>query len=79
VLSLGSMAAIAGQVPAGLLVDAVPLKRLITVKALGSMLAALLMGYIGTHIAPGARFYGQSTRAGDRCAGSAIYGAILSC
>jgi predicted MFS family arabinose efflux permease len=26
-------------------------------KALGSMLAALLMGYIGTHIAPGAVFY----------------------
>jgi MFS family permease len=120
VLSLGSMAAIAGQVPAGLLVDAVPLKRLITAagvgviivaalvlatfpwqwpvmvaelllgvaaslltpaiaamtlalsrrekfaerlggnvrfKALGGMLAALLMGYIGTHIAPGAVFY----------------------
>ena len=120
VLSLGSMAAIAGQVPAGLLVDAVPLKRLITAagvgviivaalvlatfpwqwpvmvaelllgvsaslltpaiaamtlalsrsdkfaerlggnvrfKALGSMLTALLMGYIGTHIAPGAVFY----------------------
>jgi MFS family permease len=119
-LSVGTMAAIAGQVPAGMLVDAVPLKRLITAfgiaaivlsalllgtfparwtvwvaellqgsaaslltpaiaamtlalskreklaerlggnvrfKALGSMLAALLMGYIGTHIAPGAVFY----------------------
>ena len=119
-LSVGTMAAIVGQVPAGLLVDAVPLKRLITAagiaaiivsalvlgtfparwtvwaaellqgsaaslltpaiaamtlalsrsekfaerlggnvrfKALGSMLAALLMGYIGTHIAPGAVFY----------------------
>ena len=35
VLSLGSMAAIAGQVPAGLLVDAVPLKRLITAAGVG--------------------------------------------
>jgi MFS family permease len=119
-LSVGTMAAIAGQVPAGILVDAVPFKRLTTAvgiaaiivsalvlgtfpnrwpvwggevlqggsaslltpaiaamtlalskkgkfaerlggnvrfKALGSMLAALLMGYIGTHIAPGAVFY----------------------
>jgi MFS family permease len=119
-LSVGTMAAVAGQVPAGMLVDAVPLKRLITAvgiaaiiisalvlgtypahwavwgaeilqggsaslltpaiaamtlalsksdkfaerlggnvrfKALGSMLATLLMGYIGTHIAPGAVFY----------------------
>ena len=119
-LSVGTMAAIAGQVPAGMLVDAVPYRRLITAvgivavmasaivlatfprhwpvwgaellqgssaslltpaiaamtltlskrgklaerlggnvrfKALGSMLAALLMGYIGTHIAPGAVFF----------------------
>jgi MFS family permease len=119
-LSIGTMAAIAGQVPAGMLVDAVPYKRLIAAagiiaisvsaivlgvlpyrwpvwaaellqgssaslltpaiaamtltlskrgkfaerlgdnvrfKALGSMLAALLMGYIGTYIAPGAVFF----------------------
>lgn len=119
-LSVGTMASVAGQVPAGMLVDAVPLKRLITAvgiaaiimaalllgtlstrwavwgseflqgssaslltpaiaamtlalsrkeglaerlggnvrfKALGSILAALLMGYIGTHVAPGAVFY----------------------
>lgn len=119
-LSVGTMAAVAGQVPVGMLVDAVSLKRLITAfgigavivsalllatfparwpvfgaeflqgvaaslltpaiaaitltlsatdklaerlggnvrfKALGSMLAALLMGYIGTHIGPGAVFY----------------------
>jgi MFS family permease len=119
-LSVGTMAAIAGQVPAGMLVDAVSHRRLVTAagigaivvsalmlaafprrwpvvgaeflqgvaasvltpgiaaitltlsrsekfaerlgsnvrfKALGSMLAALLMGYIGTYIAPGAIFY----------------------
>jgi MFS family permease len=119
-LSIGTMAAVAGQVPAGMLVDAVPVKRLVTAagiaaiivsalvlawfpgqwpvmgaellqgvsaslltpaiaamtlalsrsdklaerlggnvrfKALGSMLAALLMGYIGSRIAPGAVFY----------------------
>jgi MFS family permease len=120
VLSIGTVAAIAGQVPAGMLVDAVSQRRLVTAigtgaivvsalvlaafptwwpvataeflqgfsaslltpaiaaitlalchsekfaerlggnvrfKALGSMLAALLMGYIGTTIAPGAVFY----------------------
>lgn len=120
VLSIGTVAAIAGQVPAGMLVDAVSQRRLITAigtsaivvsalmlatfpawwpvataeflqgfsaslltpaiaaitlalshsekfaerlggnvrfKALGSMLAALLMGYIGTTIAPSAVFY----------------------
>jgi MFS family permease len=119
-LSVGTMAAIAGQVPAGMLVDAVSYRRLVTAagigaiivsglvlatfpyrwpvlaaeflqgvsaclltpaiaamtlalsrsqkfaerlgsnvrfKALGSMLAALLMGYIGSSIAPGAVFY----------------------
>jgi MFS family permease len=119
-LSVGTVAAIAGQVPAGLLVDAVPQRRLITAvgigaiilsamilgsfpsrfavfgaefllgvsaclltpaitaitlslsksgklgerlggnvrfKALGSMLAALLMGYIGSNVGPGAVFY----------------------
>ena len=119
-LSVGTMAAVAGQVPAGMLVDAVSQRRLVIgagigavivsalllgafpqrwpvmgaeflqgaaaslltpgiaaitltlsrtekfaerlgsnvrFKALGSMLAALLMGYIGTYIAPGAVFY----------------------
>ncbi|MDQ2804233.1 MAG: MFS transporter, partial [Pseudomonadota bacterium] len=81
-LSVGNIAAIAAQVPAGLLVDAVPYKRLVTAagiatitlalshseklggrlggnlrfKALGSMLAAVLMGYIGTHLGAGAVF-----------------------
>ena len=119
-LSVGTMAAVAGQVPAGMLVDAVSHRRLVIAagiaaiilsalvlavfprrwpvlgaeflqgvsaclltpaiaamtlvlsrsekfaerlggnvrfKALGSMLTALLMGYIGTYIAPGAVFY----------------------
>ena len=119
-LSVGTVAAVAGQVPAGMLVDALWNRRLITAvgigaiivsalmlaafperwpvvgaeflqglsaslltpaiaamtltlsksekfaerlgtnvrfKALGSMIAALLMGYIGTYIAPGAVFY----------------------
>ena len=119
-LSVGTIAAVAGQVPAGMLVDAVPLRRLVTAagiaavvvsalmlgsfpqywpvvgaefllgvaaclltpaiaamtltlsrsekfaerlggnvrfKAFGSMLAALLMGYIGTYVGPGAVFY----------------------
>jgi MFS family permease len=119
-LSVGTMAAVAGQVPAGMLVDAVSHRRVVTAagiaavivsglalaifpqrwpvlgaeflqgvsaclltpaiaamtlslsrsekfaerlggnvrfKALGSMLTALLMGYIGTYIAPGAVFY----------------------
>jgi MFS family permease len=119
-LSVGTIAAVGGQVPAGMLVDAVSRRRLVTAvgivavvvsalmlgsfpqhwpvvgaefllgvaaciltpaiaamtltlsrsekfaerlggnvrfKALGSMLAALLMGYIGTYIGPGAVFY----------------------
>ena len=119
-LSLGTAAAILGQVPAGMLVDAVSQRRLITAvgigaiivsalvlgsfpaavpvfgaellqglaaclltpaiaaitlslsesgklatrlggnvryKALGSVLAALLMGYVGSHVGPGAVFY----------------------
>ena len=119
-LSVGTIAAVAGQVPAGMLVDAVLQRRLIIAvgigaiivsalvlgtfsghwpvygaelllgvsaclltpaiaaitlslsktsklaeqlggnvrfKALGSMLAALVMGYIGSHVGPGAVFY----------------------
>ncbi len=119
-LTIGTVAAIVGQVPAGLLVDAVSQRRLITAvgimaiiasalvlgsfagtwtvfgaellqgvaaclltpaiaaitlslsksgklaerlggnvrfKALGSVLAALLMGYVGSHVGPGAVFY----------------------
>ena len=43
VLSLSSMAAIAGQLPAGLLVDAVPLKRLIAASGIGAIIVAALV------------------------------------
>ena len=44
-LSVGTMAAIVGQVPAGMLVDAVPLKRLITAAGIAAIIvSALVLG-----------------------------------
>jgi MFS family permease len=46
-LSVGTMAAIAGQVPAGMLVDAVPYRRLIT--AVG-IVAVICLRYRAGHV-----------------------------
>ena len=50
-LSVGTMAAIAGQVPAGMLVDAVPYRRLITAVGIVAVIAsAIVLGTFPRHL-----------------------------